>query len=474
MNCHPSENNTNECRAPRASVSFLGLLAAAGAFACAPLTSLALPSFARQMNMQCSACHTEFPVLTQFGREFKLTGYTQSADTTNLPPFAVMLMPSFTHTQAAQAGGAAPGFSENNNTVITQASLFYGGRLFGPYAKSLFGDTAASWLNKVGVFSQMTYDGVAKTWSWDNTEIRFADSGSVGEHDVTYGVYANNNPTLQDPWNSTPAWGYPYVGSGLAPSPTAGTFIDGAFAAQVVGVGAYVFVDDSIYVDVGAYKTLGFGMQRTFGVDPTGEAEIAHPAPYWRLAYETSVGDGRLEFGTFGMTAMTYPGRDSSMGTDKFTDVGLDSEYQISFSKNDLTAMANYVHESQSWSASYALGNTANPGDSLDTLKLTVNDVYDKTYAGSVQYFNIDGTADTGLYTVNPNGSPNSDGFIFQVDYMPFNKDGGPKFWPRSNVQFTLQYTVYNRFEGARSNYDGAGTNASANNTLYAEAWIAF
>jgi len=37
-----------------------------------------------------------------------------------------------------------------------------------------------------------------------------------------------------------------------------------------------------------------------------------------------------------------------------------------------------------------------------------------------------------------------------------------------------LQYTVYNRFDGARTNYDGAGSNARANNTLYAEAWIAF
>ena len=471
MKSHPSDKSSNGLRAPRA---LLGLLATAGALALAPATTFALPSFARQMNMQCTACHTEFPILNQFGREFKLTGYTESADVSKLPPLAVMLMPSVTHTQQGQAGGAAPGFGDNNNYAMTQASVFYAGRLLGPYAKSIFGEDTANWLNKIGVFSQVTYDGVAKEWAWDNTEIRFANSGSLGDHDATYGVYVNNNPTLQDPWNSTPAWGYPYVGSSLAPTPTAATFIDGAFGGTVAGAGAYLFLDDSFYFDVGAYRMLGYNAQKAFGVDPTGETRIVHPAPYWRFAYTTMVGDGTFEIGTYGMSALTYPGSDASAGSDKFTDVGFDSEYQNTFGKHQLTAMANYVHESESWSASYALGNTANPSDSLNTLKLTVNDVYDKTYAGSIQYFNVDGNADAGLYTVNPNGVPTSDGFIFQVDYMPFNKDGGPKFWPRSNVQLTLQYTVYNRFEGARTNYDGAGTNASANNTLYAEAWIAF
>ncbi len=36
----------------------------------------AVPSFARQTGMDCVACHTSFPELTPFGREFKLNGYT--------------------------------------------------------------------------------------------------------------------------------------------------------------------------------------------------------------------------------------------------------------------------------------------------------------------------------------------------------------------------------------------------------------
>ncbi len=37
--------------------------------------SRAVPSFARQTGMTCAACHTVFPELTPFGREFKLNGY---------------------------------------------------------------------------------------------------------------------------------------------------------------------------------------------------------------------------------------------------------------------------------------------------------------------------------------------------------------------------------------------------------------
>jgi hypothetical protein len=41
-------------------------------------------------------------------------------------------------------------------------------------------------------------------------------------------------------------------------------------------------------------------------------------------------------------------------------------------------------------------------------------------------------------------------------------------------VKFGLQYVHYNKFDGATSNYNGAGRNAGDNNTLFAYAWIAF
>ncbi len=440
-----------------------------------PLASRALPSFARQMNTDCITCHTAFPVLNQFGRQFKLSGYTTSGEEpNNYLPIAVMLQPSFTHTAKGQDGGAAPGFSDNNNWALNQASVFYAGRVFGPFAERLFGKDAATFLNKFGIFSQTTYDGVGKTWSWDNTELRFADTGTVGGQDLTYGVYANNNPTMQDPWHGTPAWGMPFSGSSLAPGPAAATLIDGGLAQQVAGVGAYALIADTLYLDVGGYHTLGAHLQKSLGVDPSGEAQISGLAPYWRIAIERMVGDGRWEFGTFGLAADTYPGRDSSEGKDRIVDFGFDTQYQISSGPHDVTAVLSWITEHQSWDASNALGNTENTSDRLNTVKATVTYLYDKTYGGTVQYFSIDGSNDAVLYGDSPAGSPSSDGLVLEANYLPFNKGGGPAFWPRSNVKFSLQYTMYNRFNGGRTNYDGAGANARDNNTLYLEAWIAF
>jgi hypothetical protein len=431
------------------------------------LSCHALPSFARQLNMQCIACHTEYPLLNEFGRQFKLTGYTLAAGSFSLPPIAVMLQPSFTQTQSGQVGGAAPGFAPNSNFALTQASIFYAGRLFGPYSSDLFGTEGGAIADKFGIFSQTTYDGVGKAWSWDNTELRFADTGTWGRQSVVYGIYLNNNPTMQDPWNSTPAWGFPFSGSGLAPTPAASPMITGALAGQVGGLGAYVMVADSFYLDIGGYRTLGAQFQRSVGVDPTGETQVTGLAPYWRVAFEKSTDSSTWELGAFGMEADSYPGRDPSAGKDQTTDIGIDSQYQYSTEKSDITVMASAIYEHNSWNASQTLGTTTNATDTLFNEKLTLDYLYDKTYGGAVQVFNVNGSLDPLLYSGSASGSADSNGYIFQLNWMPFNKGGGPAFWPKSNVKFSMQYIVY-------SHFDGTTQGASANNTLYLEAWIMF
>lgn len=250
-----------------------------------PAVSHAVPSFARQTGMQCIACHTAYPQLTQFGREFKLNGYVLSNEQSKFPPLAVMLQPSFTHTGKGQAGGAASGFDDNDNIALTQASLFYAGRLLGPFAETIFGKEAATKLNKLGVFLQGTYDGIGKAWSWDNWELRFADTATVRGQNVIYGLYLNNNPTLQDVWNTTPAWGYPFSGSGLAPTPTAATLLGGSVSQQVGGIGAYGQFANSLYVELGGYRTLSADIQdenfpcsTLFTIDSTDQ-DITMTAP---------------------------------------------------------------------------------------------------------------------------------------------------------------------------------------------------
>jgi len=444
------------------------------ALALAPLTGHAVPSFARQTGLSCIDCHTEFSDLNTLGRQFKLSGYTIGGGQSNLPPLAFMTQPSFTHTAKGQPGGAAPGFNDNNNFADTQTSVFYAGRLFGPYADKLFGKDGANIANKIGIFSQVTYDGVAKKWHWDSQELRYADTGAIAGRSVTYGVYLNNNPTMQDPWNSTPAWGFPFSTTGLPAQQPSSPMIDGALAQQVAGFGAYAFVDKSFYFDAAAYHTLGAQFQRSMGIDPTGQTQVSDLAPYWRAAYVKTSGNTSIEVGTFGLAADTFPGRDRSAGQDHTLDVGLDAQVQTAFGANDLTGTVSWIYERNTWDASQTLTSATNHTDNLKELKVTADYLYDKTYGVDVQFFAVEGSDDAALYPNSASGSPGSDGVVFQLAWLPFNKNGGPSFLPLSNLKLSIQYTLYDRINGAHSNYDGLGHNASDNNTLYLQAWIAF
>src|SRR5215467_12449182 len=144
------------------------------ALACSPAAQ-AVPSFARQTGMACEACHTVFPELTPFGRQFKLNGYTIDnlpqirAITGNreeslllnwLPPLSFMFQTSYTQTRKALPDIALPAGTAQNGQVLfpQQASLFYAGRIAPHF----------------GSFIQITYDSASGRFGWDNTDIRFA------------------------------------------------------------------------------------------------------------------------------------------------------------------------------------------------------------------------------------------------------------------------------------------------------------
>lgn len=68
---------------------------------------------------------------------------------------------------------------------------------------------------------------------------------------------------------------------------------------------------------------------------------------------------------------------------------------------------------------------------------------------------------------------PDTRGQVLQLDWTPWGKEDS---WlaPWANVRLGAQYPWYSRYNGARSNYDGAGRNASDNNTLFLFAWTSF
>src|SRR5487761_258685 len=101
----------------------------------------AVPSYARQTGLPCSRCHITFPELTDFGRQFKLNGYTLSGKATpkiSKPgggkesglwlnanfPLSVMFQISDTLVQKTQ-----PGTQNGNVEFPQQLSLFLAGEL---------------------------------------------------------------------------------------------------------------------------------------------------------------------------------------------------------------------------------------------------------------------------------------------------------------------------------------------------------
>jgi hypothetical protein len=424
----------------------------------------AIPSFARLTGLPCSACHNNFPQLTPLGRQFKMLGYEFSGGTPTVGQLSLMTVSSFTHTEAGQPGGAAKGFGDNDNLAQDAISLFYGGPIY----------------SRLGSFIQATYDGIADHFALDNTDFRLANIFTLRDIPVILGLTANNNPTVQDPWNTTPAWGYPYVSSGLAPTPAASPIIAGGLAGQVYGIGGYALVNNLLYLELTGYHHMDTGAQQALGVfDPEADT-LEGFAPYWRVALQHGWESGHyLSVGTFGIDAHTFPGGDESGGSDRRTDWGVDLEYQYIKPAHNLTVLASWIHEDQRWTASQSLGNTGHLSDTLNSAKLTVGYMYDLTYAVYGTYFALYGNTDSTLYapadiTGSRTGRPNSNGFIVELDYLPFNKSGGAPLWRWFNPKLLVQYTFYNEFNGAGHDYDGSGRRASDNNTLFVAAWFAF
>jgi hypothetical protein len=436
-----------------------------------PLKAQGVPSFARQTGMECSMCHTLFPELNPFGRYFKLTGYTMSKSSKPYefpPPLAGLLQLSFTHFNKDLPRGSindnwATHVTSTDNNVIDlpqEMSLYYAGRIY----------------SHLGAFVQGTFDGAGNDVMLDMTDIRYANSTTLGDKQMIYGFTVNNSPTLQDVWNSTPAFGFPYAASSVAPTPAAGALIDGGLDQQVGGLGGYALWNNLIYAGGALYHTTKSGLTKPLGAGTTEDTVVDGIAPYWRLVLQRQWREHFLSVGTFGLVANVHPEGLTGGPTDRFADVAFDAQYQFIAKKHLVSAYANWIHEDQDWNASFALGNTAKRSGHLNAFKIHGHYYYRSPigdFGGTIGYFSTTGSKDPVLYAPDPvdgsrTGSPNSNGLIFELDYQRLEIT---KFL---SLKSSLQYTLYNKFNGAHSNYDGFGRSASDNNTLYFLLWLMF
>jgi hypothetical protein len=379
-----------------------------------------------------------------------------------------MAVASFVHTKRAQEEPPTDDAKRNNNTSFDEGSVFLAGGLG----------------SHLGGFAQVTYSGADEAWSWDNLDLRAVGEGKLGGKDLIYGLSLNNNPAIQDPWNTLPAWGFPYTDSDYAPSPDVAPLMDGGLGQAVLGMTAYGWLDSKYYVEAGGYTTPSRGFLRWVGADPDDPGAINGIAPYGRIAVQTGLAGGTFEAGAFALKAALWPGRDRSSGlTDRYTDVGLDASWIKSLKSGTVTLNGRYTHEDQSLNGTCALGMADGSiplaplsecaDNKLNEFHVDGSYYWHNAVGLTVSAFDVTGSKNPLIYPDFRTMRPSSSGLQFQLDGTPFGRGKSP-LGPRFNMRVGIQYTLYTRFNGARRDFDLTGRNASDNNTLRVFTWVAF
>ncbi len=440
---------------PRLAVASILLLSATRAWAVA--------SFSRQTGLACTACHTTFPELNAMGREFKLNGYTLSAnqdisdkgDGKDAPlslssqlPLSIDFRASTT-TMRRPLATSAQDTANSSVEFPQQANFFFAGKLG----------------EHVGSYIQMTYSKVSNHFNIDNSDfLRYADSTKLFGKDLVYGLDINNNPTFEDLWNSTPAYGFPWAAPGTALTPNAATIIDGGLAGDVVGLGGYMLWDNHWYAILTGYRSMHVG-----GPEPATGTGYSHniegAAPYWRLAWTGSQGPNQFMIGTYGISVKNHPGALNGL-TDDYRDIAGDFQYERSLGSDSIVFHGTYIHENQDLKATLSNNGAGFADHSLNTARIDGSYHWGTRISALLGVFRTTGTADPMLYapaalTGSNSGEPNNNGYVAQL-----------AFFPIQNMQIGTQYRYYSKFNGTNANYDGAGRSALANNTLYIYLWM--
>lgn len=426
------------------------------------------PTFARQTRLSCAVCHLGgFPQLSRFGRLFKLNGYTLShlpavpeqTDSASRPQVALSSIPGLSTmaiVSATSTAKALPGTPATRAEFPQQISLLFGGEI-APH---------------LGALAELSYSDLTSKLSIDNTDVRFAQHTRWFDRDLLYGVTLHNNPTVQDVWNTVPAWSYPFTSAALAPRPAAATLLDGALAQSVLGLGAYGWFDNMLYAEFSAYTSAPQGPRRL--IDSTTRS-IRGMAPYWRLALQNRNGPVYLMVGTYGMVTELDRGAGTVVlgsAWDRYTDIGGDAQLERAVGRSFLVARASYTHESQDLTRLFTAvpQGASNLTNTLETWKLNMTYGPVSNWSFGAGYFSTTGSADQLLYqpatvTGSRTGDPGSSGEVAEVTLNPW-----------LNARVGLQYLVYQRFNGSATSYDvvRGGRNATDNNTLYLYFWFAY
>jgi hypothetical protein len=183
----------------------------------------------------------------------------------------------------------------------------------------------------------------------------------------------------------------------------------------------------------------------------------------------------------------------------RWRDTSVDAQYQYLLDPHSITAQLVYSHSNHRFpdvlanqAAAFVdpLGNplaNTNGTDATNLLRAKLTYVYRAKYGGSIGVFNLTGSTNT----ANQTSGISPDTLTVTSDpaaAAPSQRVGGSlsgnpatrgatleAFWtPVQYMRVGVQYTAYTKYNGASSNYDGFGRNASDNNSLFIYLWAAY
>lgn len=397
------------------------------------MPAFAIPSFARQTGVPCSACHTVFPELTAFGRQFKLRGYTLGSQLSSKPlpyrlPLALGLQLGNTEVKDQHTGADANAdFPRANQTIVQQAAFYYGGRI----ARNL------------GAMAQFNWDGIEQAWGAEMVDIRYARSATAKGKPLIYGVSLANSPSVQDVWNTSPMWFFPHLqDAGIMPMVT--SLFDMTLDNQVGAVSVYADYNSRYYAEFGFFRNGQQGIFRPLNTGDELSTAIDGTAPHIRLSREKYSGSHNFEVGMHLLRANIFPDSETLSGAaDRYTDVAFDGQYQQATGDRLLSVHAFLDREKRNWNASLPMGMASNASDYLNTLKVSVHYWYQRRLGGGIGYADYWGDSDRLKYAMagvptamgNATGSPDTRSWTVEFDWLPLKNT--------QNVKIGLRYVDY-------------------------------
>jgi hypothetical protein len=243
----------------------------------------------------------------------------------------------------------------------------------------------------------------------------------------------------------------------------AAALIDGT-NSPAFDIGGYnAMWDDTWFSEMAAYGGLNRDALRIAGMKAlNGVYSESGAIPYGRLTVQREFQEGHhtVALGAYGLHVSVRPTAISGFGDDSYTDVAMDGTYRwIAHPERDVSEMISahvlILHEDEDLIASHAVFGTRSTDD-LTIFRGDLNYFWGAALTPGIQYFQITGSADpVRLGTLE--GSPDSKGWIAELDYSPWSKPDSPL--NRFNVRLALQFIAYSQF-------DGSGRSASEYNTV--------